>query len=133
MAMFGLSCVRTELAPLLIVPPLTHHPVQTNCQLAGHRNLGGFPPSPRHQVEILAAPLGQAALRVPLGELRRDTNSSSGKMSPEVEREIILQSLKEAGGVIAGASGAANRLGMNRTTLYSKMKKLNISPVEFQH
>jgi formate hydrogenlyase transcriptional activator len=74
-----------------------------------------------------------SVLRVPLGELRRDTKSSSGKMSPEVEREIILQSLKEAGGVIAGASGAANRLGMNRTTLYSKMKKLNISPVEFQH
>jgi transcriptional regulator with GAF, ATPase, and Fis domain len=52
-------------------------------------------------------------------------------MSPEVERELILQALKEAGGVIGGASGAANRLGMKRTTLYSKMKKLNISPVEF--
>jgi formate hydrogenlyase transcriptional activator len=74
-----------------------------------------------------------SVLRVPLGELRRGTRSSSGKMSPEVEREIILQALKEAGGVIAGASGAANRLGMKRTTLYSKMKKLNISPVEFQH
>ena len=74
-----------------------------------------------------------SVLRVPLGELRRDTKSSSGKMSPEVEREIILQSLKDAGGVIAGASGAANRLGMNRTTLYSKMKKLSIRPVDFQH
>jgi formate hydrogenlyase transcriptional activator len=74
-----------------------------------------------------------SVLRVPLGELRRGTRSSSGKMSPEVEREIILQALKEAGGVIAGASGAANRLGMKRATLYSKMKKLNISPVEFQH
>jgi formate hydrogenlyase transcriptional activator len=74
-----------------------------------------------------------SVLRVPLGELRRNTQSSSGKMSPEVERKIILQSLKEAGGVIAGVSGAANRLGMNRTTLYSKMKKLNINPSEFQH
>ena len=71
-------------------------------------------------------------LRVPLGELRRDTKSSSGKMSQEIERELILQALKEARGVIAGASGAANRLGMKRPTLYSKMKKLNISPVEFQ-
>jgi formate hydrogenlyase transcriptional activator len=72
-------------------------------------------------------------LMVPLGELRRNAKPSSGKMSPEVERELILQALKEAGGAIGGASGAANRLGMKRTTLYSKMKKLNISPVEFQH
>jgi formate hydrogenlyase transcriptional activator len=71
-------------------------------------------------------------LMVPLGELRSDANPSSGRMSPEVERELILQALKEAGGVIGGASGAANRLGMKRTTLYSKMKKLNISPIEFQ-
>jgi formate hydrogenlyase transcriptional activator len=71
-------------------------------------------------------------LRVPLGELRRNAKPSSGKMSPEVERELILQALKEARGVMGGASGAANRLGMKRTTLYSKMKKLSISPIEFQ-
>lgn len=71
-------------------------------------------------------------LTVPLGELRSDAKPSSGRMSPEVERELIFQALKEAGGVIGGASGAANRLGMKRTTLYSKMKKLNISPTEFQ-
>ena len=71
-------------------------------------------------------------LRVPLGELRSATKPSSGKRPQAVERELILQALKEAGGVIAGASGAANRLGMKRTTLYSKMKKLNISHVECQ-
>jgi formate hydrogenlyase transcriptional activator len=68
---------------------------------------------------------------VPLGELRRDTKPASAKMSQEVTRELILQALKEADGAIGGASGAANRLGMKRTTLYSKMKKLSISPVEF--
>jgi formate hydrogenlyase transcriptional activator len=71
-------------------------------------------------------------LRVPLGELKRDTKRSSGKMPQEVERELIFQALRDAGGVIGGASGAANRLGMKRTTLYSKMKKLNISSFEFQ-
>jgi formate hydrogenlyase transcriptional activator len=71
-------------------------------------------------------------LRVPLGELRSNAKPSSGKMPPEVERELILQALKGAGGVIGGASGAANRLGMKRTTLYSKMKRLNISSVEFE-
>jgi formate hydrogenlyase transcriptional activator len=53
-------------------------------------------------------------------------------MSQEAERELILRALKEAGGVMGGASGAASRLGMKRTTLYSKMKKLNINPVEFR-
>jgi formate hydrogenlyase transcriptional activator len=53
-------------------------------------------------------------------------------MSQEAERELILHALKEAGGVMGGASGAASRLGMKRTTLYSKMKKLNIRPVEFR-
>jgi formate hydrogenlyase transcriptional activator len=71
-------------------------------------------------------------LRVPLGELKRDAKPSSGKMPQEVERELIFQALRDAGGVIGGVSGAANRLGMKRTTLYSKMKKLNISSSEFQ-
>jgi DNA-binding NtrC family response regulator len=71
-------------------------------------------------------------LSVPLEELRSSKKPSSGKLSPEVERELILQALKEAGGVIGGVSGAANRLGVNRTTLYSKMKRLNINPIEFQ-
>jgi formate hydrogenlyase transcriptional activator len=71
-------------------------------------------------------------LTVPLGELRSNAKLSSGKAPPEVECERILQALKAAGGVIGGASGAANRLGLKRTTLYSKMKKLNISPAECQ-
>jgi formate hydrogenlyase transcriptional activator len=70
-------------------------------------------------------------LSVPLGELKEDSRLPSGKMPQEIERELIVRSLKDAGGVIGGASGAANRLGMKRTTLYSKMKKLNIRPVEF--
>src|SRR5580704_11061233 len=62
-AISGLSRVRTELDPLRVIPFLTPHPIQPNRQLAGHRNLGGFPPSPHHQVEILAAPLGHTAHR----------------------------------------------------------------------
>jgi hypothetical protein len=62
-AMSGLSRVRTELAPLRIIPSLAHHPVQTNRQLAGPCDLGGFPSSPHHQVKIFAAPLGHTAHR----------------------------------------------------------------------
>jgi formate hydrogenlyase transcriptional activator len=67
-------------------------------------------------------------LRVPVGELTGRAHVASGKMSEASERELILQALKEASGVIGGASGAARRLGMKRTTFYSRMKKLNIAP-----
>ena len=71
------------------------------------------------------------ALRVPLVGLRSGTKLSSGKMSQEAERSLIIQALKDAGGVIGGASGVASSLGIKRTTLYSKLKKLNISRVDF--
>jgi formate hydrogenlyase transcriptional activator len=70
-------------------------------------------------------------LRVPLDELRGNATPSSSKMSESAERERILQVLREVGGVIGGASGAARKLGMKRTTLYSRMKKLNIAPGRF--
>jgi formate hydrogenlyase transcriptional activator len=42
------------------------------------------------------------------------------------ERERILQALKDSDGVVGGPEGAAARLGMHRTTLQSRMKKLSI-------
>ena len=42
------------------------------------------------------------------------------------EREHILRALREAKGMIGGPGGAAERLGLKRTTLNSKMKKLGI-------
>jgi len=60
-AISGLSRVRTEPDPLLIVPSLAHHPIQTNGQSSRHRDFGGFPSSSHHQVELLAAPLRQPA------------------------------------------------------------------------
>jgi transcriptional regulator with GAF, ATPase, and Fis domain len=42
------------------------------------------------------------------------------------EREHILRVLREAKGMIGGPGGAAQRLGLKRTTLNSKMKKLGI-------
>jgi transcriptional regulator of acetoin/glycerol metabolism len=43
------------------------------------------------------------------------------------ERTLILQALQRAGWVIGGARGAAAKLGVKRTTLIAKMKKLGIS------
>jgi formate hydrogenlyase transcriptional activator len=44
----------------------------------------------------------------------------------QAERDAILNALRESGGVIAGPAGAAARLGLNRTTLHSKMQRLGI-------
>ena len=71
-------------------------------------------------------------LNVPLAELTVRASASSTKTSPASERQLLLDVLKATNGVIGGASGAAMRLGMKRTTFYSKMKKLNISPAGFQ-
>jgi PAS domain S-box-containing protein len=44
----------------------------------------------------------------------------------EAERRHIIKALERAGGVIAGPRGAAQLLGLNRSTLWSRMKKLGI-------
>jgi len=43
------------------------------------------------------------------------------------ERNLILHTLEAVGWVIGGRKGAASRLGLKRTTLIHKMKKLGIS------
>jgi DNA-binding NtrC family response regulator len=43
------------------------------------------------------------------------------------ERERILDALRLSGGVIGGGDGAAARMGLRRTTLQSRMKKLGIA------
>ena len=42
------------------------------------------------------------------------------------EAALILQTLRAVGGMIGGPYGAAARLGLKRTTLLSKMKRLGI-------
>jgi formate hydrogenlyase transcriptional activator len=47
-------------------------------------------------------------------------------------RALILHALRETGWVIGGTAGAAARLGLKRTTLIAKMKKLGIYRTEDQ-
>jgi formate hydrogenlyase transcriptional activator len=44
----------------------------------------------------------------------------------EAERRTILQALERTGGILAGPKGAAELLGINRSTLWSRMQKLGI-------
>ncbi len=71
-------------------------------------------------------------LHAPLAELEsiqdegEDEAASTNPTLEAAERETILRALREAKGVIGGIGGAAERLGLKRTTLNSKMKKLGI-------
>jgi formate hydrogenlyase transcriptional activator len=49
----------------------------------------------------------------------------------QAERQAIIDALIAASGRIAGKGGAAERLGLKRTTLQNKMNKLNISRAEY--
>ncbi len=74
-----------------------------------------------------------SVLEVPLGEIRKPAANEilingSGPVTLEaVEREHIIKTLREAGWVIGGNTGAAARLGLNRTTLNNRMRKLGIT------
>ncbi|HEY1755263.1 MAG TPA: sigma 54-interacting transcriptional regulator [Bryobacteraceae bacterium] len=72
-----------------------------------------------------------SVLRPPLTDLGRMTKRSPAGASctlAEAEREHILGALKETDRQIGGQSGAAARLGVPRTTLIYKMRKLGIEP-----
>jgi formate hydrogenlyase transcriptional activator len=44
----------------------------------------------------------------------------------QVEREHVLRAIQESNWIIGGPNGAAARLGMKRTTLAYRIRKLNI-------
>jgi formate hydrogenlyase transcriptional activator len=49
----------------------------------------------------------------------------------EAERRVIIDALSDASGRIAGKGGAAERLGLKRTTLLNKMRRLSISRIDY--
>ena len=69
-------------------------------------------------------------LNVLRAELKKPAVRSVASAAPsfeQAERQAIIQALRAASGRIAGQGGAAERLGLKRTTLQNKMYKLNIS------
>ncbi len=78
-------------------------------------------------------------LYVPLAELQMDEDPQDEiqdeiMQNPtlhEAEREHILRVLRETKGQIGGDDGAAARLGLKRTTLNSKLKKLGIERSDY--
>jgi transcriptional regulator with GAF, ATPase, and Fis domain len=67
-------------------------------------------------------------LQFPARESRpREWSPSSGTLE-EIEREAIVRALRSAKWMVGGANGAAAILGLKRTTLQGRMRKLRISP-----
>jgi len=75
-------------------------------------------------------------LRAPLAELKASGDSletgdrgaaATATTLKDATRDLILQALAETNWVIGGVKGAAARLGLQRTTLISKMQRLGIS------
>ena len=70
-------------------------------------------------------------LQVPLSELKQSGSNVLDKTHlstlESVEREHILRVLRDTSWVIGGPNGAAARLGLNRTTLNNRLRKLGIT------
>ena len=74
-------------------------------------------------------------LEVPFGELKSMIKGDIGKCDTptpirtlaDAQRDHILEALRQSSGVVAGRNGAAVRLGLARTTLLYRMRKLGIA------
>jgi formate hydrogenlyase transcriptional activator len=68
-------------------------------------------------------------LSPPLQELKNSVKSAAAKIRTlaEAERDFILEALRSTEWVVGGENGAAARLGVKRTTLLYKMRRLGIS------
>jgi formate hydrogenlyase transcriptional activator len=69
-----------------------------------------------------------AELRAPVAELlNRRLSTPGGRTLADAERAHIISALRETNWAVGGRQGAAARLGLIRTTLIAKMRKLGIS------
>jgi formate hydrogenlyase transcriptional activator len=74
-----------------------------------------------------------SSLQAPVRELKRAPAASAVSAADvqtlaEAERDAIVRALRESNGRVGGPQGAAARLGMKRTTLQAKMRKLGVDP-----
>jgi formate hydrogenlyase transcriptional activator len=73
-------------------------------------------------------------LNVPIAELKNVMRAPlTGSVSTfhDAERQAIIDALRAASGKLAGAGGAAERLGLKRTTLQNKIRRLQIARSDY--
>jgi formate hydrogenlyase transcriptional activator len=101
----------------------------TNCPWKGNvRELANF-------IERAVILTRGHELEVPLNELPTSSEISVALGAPstfrQAESSVIIDALKSASGRIAGKGGAAERLGLKRTTLQNKIRRLGISRANY--
>ncbi len=96
--------------------------VLTNCPWKGNvRELANF-------IERAVILTRGEELEVPIAELRTSASTSSFR---QAESSVIVEALRAATGRIAGKGGAAERLGLKRTTLQNKIRRLGIIKAQY--
>jgi formate hydrogenlyase transcriptional activator len=101
----------------------------TNCQWEGNvRQLANFLEraiilTRGEQLDVPISELG------PCSEMAAATTSMSSFR--QAECSVIIHALRAASGRISGNGGAAERLGLKRTTLQNKMRKLGITKAHY--
>jgi len=103
----------------------------TNCPWKGNiRELANF-------IERAVILTRGDELEVPVTELTTsfETNVAVGTASTfrQAESSVIVGALRAASGRIAGKGGAAERLGLKRTTLQNKIRRLGIAKAHYQN
>ena len=75
-------------------------------------------------------------LEVPVSQLRNSSEivlpAASMSNFRQAECTVIVEALRAASGRIAGRGGAAERLGLKRTTLQNKIRRLGIAKTQYQ-
>jgi formate hydrogenlyase transcriptional activator len=68
------------------------------------------------------------ALRLPMDSMQtvKQSSESASRTLADADRDHILETLNQTNWMIGGQGGAADRLGLPRTTLIYKMRKLGI-------
>jgi formate hydrogenlyase transcriptional activator len=75
---------------------------------------------------VLFSPGSVLRLPLDLKQTVKQNPESASRTLADAEREHILETLRQTDWLIGGQDGAANRLGLPRTTLIYKMRKLGI-------
>jgi formate hydrogenlyase transcriptional activator len=75
---------------------------------------------------VLYSPGSVLRLPLDLKQMVKQSSESASRTLADADREHILETLEQTGWLIGGQGGAANRLGLPRTTLIYKMRKLGI-------
>ena len=76
---------------------------------------------------LLPNPLHKRQTELMIPGLHRTRTFHSSMTLEDSDRALVLETLEQAGWVVGGPNGAATKLGLKRTTLLARMRKLGIS------